>query len=248
MTAKAKVIKVIKKKHILFGTVRFYNGYAFLQDIAHALNYRDNNEYYDLIESYDFFEGKYHLINDEGIKTLIANSNTKVPMVFSQWIFSFCLPSIRKTDNPIIINNNKTTTDDTNINKQLNDSFMKHVQSIKDWITIPIHGFSNNYMYSYSKDGNIVKSKAYFKWRKNFPVEYLNKLSHIDFNKPIQAYYIFDQKEEFDTPNFNKSITDTIVDYFNVDDHNIVNEICIRGKIVNTYDEGKIHIFLYNIN
>lgn len=247
MIAKAKVIKVIKKKHILFGTVRFYNGYAFLQDIARALNYRDSNEYYDLIEPNAFFEGKYHLIDDEGIKILIANSNIKVPIVFSQWIFSFCLPSIRK-DSPIISNNKITTDDNVNINKQLNDSFMKHIQSIKNWITIPIHGFSNNYMYSYTKDGNIVKSKAYYRWRKNFPVEHLNKLSHIDFNKPIQAYYIFDQKEEFDTPNFNKSITDTIVDYFNVDDHNIVNEICIRGKIVDTYDEGKIHIFLYNIN
>ena len=72
MIAKARVIKVIKKKHILFGTIRFYNGYAFLQDIARALNYRSNNEYYDLIKPNAFFEGKYHLIDDEGIYVKIA--------------------------------------------------------------------------------------------------------------------------------------------------------------------------------
>ena len=113
--------------------------------------------------------------------------------------------------------------------------------------------YKNNDLYlekkslAYTKNGNIVKSKAYYKSRQNFPTEYLNKLSHIDFNKPIQAYYVFDHKEEFDTPNFDKSISDMIVDYFGVDDHQIINVICIKGQTVNTFDEGKTHVFLYNI-
>ena len=240
---------IIKRKHILFGTIRFYEGQPFLQDIAKALNYTDET-YKHLVSSYIINKDGYELIDDNGIETLITKSNIKTPIVFSQWIFDFVLPSLRKNRHDNKPSNKNESSNELlkkPTNELLNESFLNHLKSIKGWITIPVHGFSNNYMYSYTKNGNIVKSKAYYKWRQNFPTEYLNKLSHIDFNKPIQAYYVFDHKEEFDTPNFDKSISDMIVDYFGVDDHQIINVICIKGKTVNTFDEGKTHVFLYNI-
>lgn len=237
---------IVKKKHMLFGTVRFDQGYPFLEDVAKALNYRDDS-YKSYIGDNVIVKNNHILVNDEGIDALIVHSNIKTPIVFSQWMFEFILPSLRREEVMEHPKVNKETVKEQSLAKKLNDSFAKHVMSIDGWITIPVHGFSNNHMYSYTENGNIVKSKAYCVWRHKFPTQYLDKLSHIDFTKPIQAYYIFDHKEEFDTPNFNKSIADVIADYFGVDDHQIVNEICLQGKIVDTYDEGKIHIFLYNI-
>lgn len=236
---------IIKKKHILFGSIRFDEGYPFLEDVVKALNYRDDS-YKSYINNNTIVKNNHILINDEGLDSLIVHSNIKTPIVFSQWMFDFILPSLRREE---VINQDykKEIIKDQSLAKKLNDSFANHIKSIDGWITVPVHGFSNNHMYSYTENGNIVKSKAYCVWRNNFPTQYLDKLSYIDFSKPIQAYYIFDHKKEFDTPNFNKSIADVIADYFGVDDHQIINEICIQGKIVDTYEEGKIHIFLYNI-
>ena len=86
---------IIKRKHILFGTIRFYEGQPFLQDIAKALNYKDET-YKHLVSSYIINKDGYELIDDNGIETLITKSNIKTPIVFSQWIFDFVLPSLRK--------------------------------------------------------------------------------------------------------------------------------------------------------
>lgn len=235
--------KIIIKKHQIFGEIRFSEGKPYLHDIAKSLNYRDDS-YFDLVkDNITLSEDNMYLVDDIGIDILICNSNIKIPIIFRQWI-DYILPYIRRT--------NKIETlpsipiKQTNIH---NEAFLNYLNTIpeEDWITIPVHGFSNNCMFEYKEDGNVTRTKEYRKWLKKFPTQKLDSLSHIDFSKPIQAVYKFDHKEAFDTPNMCKSLSDVIASYFNTNDHQIVNEICIKGETVKEFWDGKIHIYMYNI-
>ena len=240
-------VKPITKKHDLFGEIRFINGKPYLTDILKSLNYKDDDCLSLVEKNVSLLENGIYVIDDIGIKKLINNSNIKVPILFKQWLFDFILPSVRRCSTYEIIPVKKKGLEFRT--HKLNKLFSKYLDNIKDdeWITVPVHGFSNNRMYSFTEDGHVVKSDAYKIWRKKFPYHYLDKLSHLDFSKPIQACYVFDKKEEFDTPNLSKSLSDVITNYFGVDDHQIVNQISIQGEIVNSYEEGKIHIYMYNI-
>lgn len=234
--------KIITKKHQIFGEIRFSEGKPYLHDIAKSLNYRDDS-YFDLVKNNIVLsKDNMYLVDDIGIDILICNSNTKVPIIFRQWI-DYILPYVRKSNKIEILPS--MPIKQRNIH---NEAFLNYLNTIPEesWITIPVHGFSNNYMYEHGENGD-VKTDKYTKWRNKFPTQNLNKLSYIDFSKPVQAIYKFDQLERFDTPNMGKSIADTIADYFNVDDHQIINQICIKGEVVNSFREGKIHIYMYNI-
>lgn len=239
--------KIIVKKHILFGTIRFQEEKPYLLDIAKALNYRDDS-YIELTKyNITLSEDNIYLLNDKGIDILINNSNIDIPTLFRQWIFEFALPSVRRKINieqqlpikgpsKIYINN---------LNKRL-DELDKYIESNDWYITIPVHGFSNNYMFEHTYDGKIIQKKAYSRWIKKFPTQYLDKLSYLDFSKPIVAFYKFDHLEKYDTPNFGKSLSDIIAYHFNVDDHQIEDEIIFKGKTVKSYKEAKTYVFLCN--
>ena len=47
----------------------------------------------------------------------------------------------------------------------------KEKATYSDWIELPIHGFSVNFMYSVGKRGRMVRSEAYATWREKFPHE-----------------------------------------------------------------------------
>lgn len=235
--------KLITKKHQIFGEIRFEEGSPYLYDIARSLNYRDDS-YLELVkDNIILSEDNIYLVDDKGIDILIKNSNIKIPIIYRQWI-EYILPFVRKKTKKTIASPSIPTQLKDIHNKTFND-YLNTIPK-ENWITIPVHGFSNNCMFEYKKDGHITKSNAYRKWLNRFPTQKLDALSHIDFSKPIQAIYKFDHKEVFDTPNLCKSLSDVIAAYFNTDDHQISNVVCIKGEIVNEYWEGKIHIYMYN--
>ena len=121
-----------------------------------------------------------------------------------------------------------------------------------DWIELPIHGFSVNFMYSVGKRGRMVRSEAYATWREKFPHELIpSSLSlwsmGVDLEKPIGIEAQFIAKEKFDVDNFSKSLIDAIWENYGDDDNQVVETKCTRIGTCDNYSEGLIRFRLYNV-
>lgn len=121
-----------------------------------------------------------------------------------------------------------------------------------DWIELPIHGFSVNFMYSVGKRGRMVRSEAYATWRDKFPHELIpSSLSlwsmGVDLDKPIGIEAQFIAKEKFDVDNFSKSLIDAIWENYGDDDNKVVETKCTRIGTCDNYSEGLIRFRLYNV-
>ena len=121
-----------------------------------------------------------------------------------------------------------------------------------DWIELPIHGFSVNFMYSVGKRGRMVRSEAYATWRDKFPHELIpSSLSlwsmGVDLEKPIGIEAQFIAKEKFDVDNFSKSLIDAIWENYGDDDNQVVETKCTRIGTCDNYSEGLIRFRLYNV-
>lgn len=114
-----------------------------------------------------------------------------------------------------------------------------------EFITIPVHPFSVNSMYQIDDYGEMVKSVSYNIWIDKFPkVDWPN----LDPNKYYEVFLQYEHLEKFDTDNFSKSIIDQIVRETGVDDANFVAINVSSIKYVNSYEEGKIHVCIKEIN
>ena len=121
-----------------------------------------------------------------------------------------------------------------------------------DWIELPIHGFSTNFLYSVGKHGKMVRSEAYATWREKFPHELIpSSLSlwsmGVDIDKPLGIEAQFVAKEKFDVDNFSKSLIDAIFENFGDDDNLVQETKCTRIGTCEHYSEGLIRFRLYNI-
>ena len=121
-----------------------------------------------------------------------------------------------------------------------------------DWIELPIHGFSTNFLYSVGKRGKMVRSEAYATWREKFPHELIpSSLSlwsmGVDIDKPLVIEAQFVAKEKFDVDNFSKSLIDAIFENFGDDDNLVQETKCTRIGTCEHYSEGLIRFRLYNI-
>ena len=121
-----------------------------------------------------------------------------------------------------------------------------------DWIELPIHGFSVNFMYSVGKRGHMVRSEAYATWREKFPHELIpSSLSlwsmGVDLEKPVGIEAQFIAKEKFDVDNFSKSLIDAIWENYGDDDNQVVETKCTRIGTCDNYSEGLIRFRLYNV-
>ena len=121
-----------------------------------------------------------------------------------------------------------------------------------DWIELPIHGFSTNFLYSISKNNKMIRSEAYATWREKFPHELIPSFSNfldmgIDREKPLGIEAQFVAKEKFDVDNFSKSLIDAIFENFGDDDNQVQETKCTRIGTCDSYNEGLIRFRLYNI-
>ena len=121
-----------------------------------------------------------------------------------------------------------------------------------DWIELPIHGFSVNFMYSVGKNGKMIRSEAYSTWRNKFPHELIPPSSillkmgvDICADLGIEAQFI--AKDKFDVDNFSKSLIDAIFENYGDDDNNVIESKCTRIGTCESYSEGLIRFRLYNI-
>ena len=121
-----------------------------------------------------------------------------------------------------------------------------------DWIELPIHGFSTNFLYTVGKRGKMVRSEAYATWREKFPHELIpSSLTlwsmGVDIDKPLGIEAQFVAKEKFDVDNFSKSLIDAIFENFGDDDNLVQETKCTRIGTCEHYNEGLIRFRLYNI-
>ena len=121
-----------------------------------------------------------------------------------------------------------------------------------DWIELPIHGFSTNFLYSVGKHGKMVRSEAYATWREKFPHELIpSSLTlwsmGVDIDKPLGIEAQFVAKEKFDVDNFSKSLIDAIFENYGDDDNLVQETKCTRIGTCEHYSEGLIRFRLYNI-
>ena len=121
-----------------------------------------------------------------------------------------------------------------------------------DWIELPIHGFSINFMYSVGKNGKMIRSEAYSTWRNKFPHELIPPSSNllemgVDVTSDIGIEAQFIAKEKFDVDNFSKSLIDAIFENYGDDDNNVLETKCTRIGTCESYSDGLIRFRLYNI-
>ena len=129
----------------------------------------------------------------------------------------------------------------------------KEKRTYSDWIVIPVHGFSVNYMYTVGNNGKMVRSNAYNNWRKNFPHELIPTDMelwqeygiYMDSDLGLEMEFI--AKEEFDVDNFSKALIDVLWQNFGNDDNNVIETKCTRIGTCDSYDKGLIRFRVYNI-
>lgn len=129
----------------------------------------------------------------------------------------------------------------------------KEKRNYSDWIVIPVHGFSINYMYTVGNNGKMVRSNAYNNWRKNFPHELVPTDMelwqeygiYMDSDLGLEMEFI--AKEEFDVDNFSKALIDVLWQNFGNDDNNVIETKCTRIGTCDSYDKGLIRFRVYNI-
>lgn len=121
-----------------------------------------------------------------------------------------------------------------------------------DWVELPIHGFSINFMYSVGKNGKMIRSEAYSTWRNKFPHELIPSgdillKSGVDVTSDVGIEAQFIAKEKFDVDNFSKSLIDAIFENYGDDDNNVLETKCTRIGTCESYSDGLIRFRLYNI-
>lgn len=137
----------------------------------------------------------------------------------------------------------------TKLKQQLEDIETKYVVRDEEFVTLDVHGFSNNYMYSYI-EGKCVKSNAYKNWIKYFPYDQVPDVDYwdVDFTKPVEMFINYTVKKDVDIANLDKSFIDMIFNRIYGVDDNIVQAVHRQGvATVDNFADGKISFYIRNI-
>lgn len=214
--------KILVKSHILYGSVRFIMDYddtykPLANDIL-AITGNNTTVKYN-VES---------LLEKRELYSLVESSSNNLSL-FKDWIYE-----IYEKLNP-----------NSNTKVFKNEAELLSTVTLDDFAEIDIHPFSCNKMYEANK-GKLERTPQYNAWWNNFPAENLIKFKDVDFNKPIFVWYYFKHIKSFDTENLLKPTSDKICDFLATDDKNF-NIFRIKGEYVDKYNDGKIYVFIANI-
>ena len=71
---------------------------------------------------------------------------------------------------------------------------------------------------------------------------------NVDWDRPITVFLKFDCMEKFDVQNFAKSAIDQIITRDYCEDDNIIDKVIVeRNKSVESFDEGRIYVYIQNV-
>jgi len=127
---------------------------------------------------------------------------------------------------------------------------------LEDYMVLDAHGLSENYMYETVENEmtgkNItVKSYVYKNWIKKFPSFQLKDKEelNVDWDRPITVFLKFDCMDKFDVQNFSKSAIDQVITRDFGEDDNIIDKVIVeRNKSVESFDEGRIYVYIQNVD
>ena len=127
---------------------------------------------------------------------------------------------------------------------------------LEDYMVLDAHGLSENYMNETVENEmtgkNItVKSYVYKNWIKKFPSFQLKDKEelNVDWDRPITVFLKFDCMDKFDVQNFSKSAIDQVITRDFGEDDNIIDKVIVeRNKSVESFDEGRIYVYIQNVD
>ena len=121
-------------------------------------------------------------------------------------------------------------------------------------ITLDIHGFTTNNLYTYDSHGERHRSYAYKQWRKKFrTLEIPSKEDYeiyesLDFTQPIGLVINFVAIEAMDADNMVKSFQDALAEHLGLPDDSIFVKCTFeKVAICDTYEDGKITFCMYQL-
>ena len=121
--------------------------------------------------------------------------------------------------------------------------------STSDYYCIKRHAYTCNRMNTYNEQlKREVNTTGYKKWKENLNLsDFLPETyPDVDFSKDLKITLLFSYKKEFDLDNLQKTIIDSIQEFYSFDDNNI-KEIKSRWlETVETYEDGCIWIRIEN--
>lgn len=121
-------------------------------------------------------------------------------------------------------------------------------------ITLDIHGFTTNRLYSDDAYGRKHRSYAYEQWRRKFRAleipsrENYEIYEYLDFTKPIGLVIDFIAIEDMDADNMLKSFLDALAEHLGLPDDSIFVK-CTYEKVAvcDSFDDGKITFSMYQL-
>lgn len=121
-------------------------------------------------------------------------------------------------------------------------------------ITLDIHGFTTNNLYTYDSHGERHRSYAYNQWRRKFrTLEIPSKEDYeiyesLDFTQPIGLVINFVAIEAMDADNMVKSFQDALAEHLGLPDDSIFVKCTFeKVAICDTYEDGKITFGMYQL-
>ena len=141
--------------------------------------------------------------------------------------------------------------------EQENQELKEQVEALtppeREWITIDKHGFSENYMYSWSDTGQVTRSRAYNRWISTTPnIDIMwtvyDTLYTLNLSEDVAIEIGYICKDNFDVKNFDKATIDLIFNrIMGVDDHIVKKVTSYRIDTCDSFDDGKIIFTIYNL-
>lgn len=120
----------------------------------------------------------------------------------------------------------------------------------EDFITLPIHLMSNNYLYSFTTRG-VVTSRKYYDWQQKFAELELpdrDYWSEVNWNKPLEIFLHYVAMPNRDVHNGDKASIDAIIGRgYHMDDSKVHAVHNKRAGTCNSYDKGEIRFFIRNL-
>lgn len=121
--------------------------------------------------------------------------------------------------------------------------------STSDYYCIKRHAYTCNRMNIYNEQlKREVNTAGYKKWKENLNLsDFLPETyPDVDFSKDLKITLLFSYKKEFDLDNLQKTIIDSVQEFYSFDDNNI-KEIKSRWlETVETYEDGCIWVRIEN--
>ena len=144
------------------------------------------------------------------------------------------------------VNNHIKKNKDTKI-EELTKKLRWYNPPIEDYNVVNVSPFSSNYILKWSYEAKkLVTSYPYSQWKKNFPVSELVDLSHIDWDKKVYIWLMYDCMDKFDSSNLSKAVIDRVCSYLGVDDGNVELMSGKVNKYVSGYKDSKIYYIIKN--